>query len=181
VEKRRFGMVVESSSAIEIGQLKALYLQRKSFKPSLKPKKKPVSRKIKKSREKKAELYKILKEKEPNFLTIVSSFNNTFLSFSNSNGDLIFRVSCGLAGMKNTKKSSRYAIQCLVRLFIQKFRQKIKNTKNRCIFIRLKGFGFTKRNTIRNLTRLRSLFFIEVIDITRIPFNGCRKKKKRRI
>lgn len=107
---------------------------------------------------------------------ITATYNNTIISFSEPNGNILAWASAGACGFKGTRKSTPYAATVTAEKVIEKASpygiQKLK------VFV--KGVGTGREQAIRAL-HAGGLELDAIYDMTPIPHNGCRKKKSRRI
>ena len=121
-------------------------------------------------------LKKIKKHLTTGILTIKSTSNNTLLTLTDINGNVLTWASSGMAGFKGTRKKTLYAAQSVAYIIAQKTLDLgIKN-----LYINLMGQGISKEPIIKTLN-LIGLSILSITDKTAIPFNGCRPPKKRRI
>jgi small subunit ribosomal protein S11 len=100
--------------------------------------------------------------------------NNTFINFSDAQGNTLV---CGSAGMhfKNAKKSTAYAAQVACESIVEA----AKDHGVKTVDIIIKGIGSQRDSVLRSI--LGSLNVRFIIDKTPIPHNGCRREKKRRV
>jgi len=107
---------------------------------------------------------------------ISSSYNNTIMSLTNLQGDVLAWASAGSIGFKGTKKSTPYAASKVAELLVQKAKklgvEKVK--------ILVKGIGTGRESALRSLAA-HGLDITAIEDITPIPHNGCRPPKARRV
>jgi len=122
----------------------------------------------KKKREKKSVLEGIA--------NIRATFNNTIINITDLNGNSISWASSGSVGFKGTKKGTPYAAQ----LAAEKVVEQAKYHGIQYLHIRLKGPGPGRESAIRALDAA-GLKIKTLRDITPIPHNGCRPRKKRRV
>ena len=107
---------------------------------------------------------------------IKSSLNNTIITLTDLLGNVKSWVSCGSAGFKGAKRSSRFAGQAAV----EKLSEKIKKLGYIRIILHLNGLGRARNACIKVIKKVGlSIFFIK--DFTPVPFNGCRPSKFRRL
>lgn len=107
---------------------------------------------------------------------IASSYNNTIVTLTDPQGNVLIWSSAGKIGFKGTKKGTPFAATKVAELVaeaakragIEKFR----------VFV--KGIGAGRDSALRSLAS-RGLEIISIKDITPIPHNGCRPKKVRRV
>ncbi|MGC8836798.1 MAG: 30S ribosomal protein S11 [Anaerolineae bacterium] len=107
---------------------------------------------------------------------IQSTFNNTIITITDPQGNTLTWASAGSAGFKGSRKSTPYAAQVAAQ---QAVRQ-AQDLGVREVDIFVKGLGPGREAAIRSLQsaglRIRS-----ITDVTPVPHNGCRPKKKRRV
>ena len=107
---------------------------------------------------------------------ISSSYNNTIVSISDLNGDVLTWASAGKCGFKGPKKSTPYAAGIIVKSLIDK----IKDFGIREVDVYVKGIGTGREAAVRALGT-NGVQVVSIKDITPIPHGGCRAKKPRRI
>jgi small subunit ribosomal protein S11 len=130
-----------------------------------------MARQIKKNSQKK------VKKKIPKGIVhIQASFNNTIVTITNLQGDVIAWSSAGGCGFKGARKGTPFAAKTAAEVAAkQSIDQGMKEIK-----VLVKGPGAGRETAIRGLQE--SGLLIKLIrDITPIPHNGCRPPKKRRI
>lgn len=107
---------------------------------------------------------------------IQSSFNNTIVTVSDPEGNVLSWSSSGASGFKGGKKSTPYAAQIVARNAADKAKDYGVDT----VEVLVKGPGAGRESAIRALSvagfRVRS-----IKDVTPIPHNGCRARKRRRV
>ncbi len=107
---------------------------------------------------------------------IFSSYNNTIISLTDSNGNVLTQSSAGSIGFSGAKKATPFAASKVAEVLAQAAR-KIGITK---IMVFVKGIGSGRESAIRSLAA-RGLDIVSIKDITPIPHNGCRPPKVRRV
>ncbi len=107
---------------------------------------------------------------------ISSSYNNTILTLTDSQGNVLHWTSAGLIGFKGTKKGTPFAASKTAEAMVQAIR-KLNIGK---VKVLVKGIGSGRESAIRSLAA-RDLDIISLKDITPIPHNGCRPPKVRRV
>lgn len=107
---------------------------------------------------------------------ISSSYNNTILTLTDSEGNTLTWTSAGNVGFKGTKKGTPYAASKVAELLAQRA-QKIGIDK---VEVLVKGIGSGRESAIRSLAN-KGLQITSIQDITPIPHNGCRPPKPRRV
>lgn len=107
---------------------------------------------------------------------ITATFNNTLVTFTNDRGDTVSWSSSGSRGFKGTRKSTPYAATLAVETAARKAIEKgIKNVE-----VYIKGPGAGRDSSLRAI-RAAGLSIALIADITPIPHNGPRAKKRRRV
>jgi|SRR5882724_3006305 len=125
---------------------------------------------------------KTVKKKSVNNVTehgkvyVTSTFNNTLVTVTNDKGDTLGWSSAGAKGFKGTRKSTPYAASLAAEEIVKKIVE--KGLKSADIFI--KGPGAGRDSSLRGI-RNAGLFITSISDITPMPHNGPRSKKKRRV
>lgn len=107
---------------------------------------------------------------------ISTTFNNTIVTATNEKGDTIAWSSSGNVGFKGTRKSTPYAAT----LATEKVIRTAKEDGLQSIEVFVKGPGSGREAALRAI-RNSGLSITMIADITPIPHNGPRPKKKRRI
>jgi small subunit ribosomal protein S11 len=107
---------------------------------------------------------------------IQSTFNNTIVTFTDPKGGVISWGSPGTAGFKGSRKGTPYAAQ----LAAQSAATKAKDSGLRQVEVFVKGPGSGREAAIRAI-QAAGINVTSIKDITPIPHNGCRPKKRRRV
>ncbi len=107
---------------------------------------------------------------------IQASYNNTIVTLTDAKGDVLTWSSAGGSGFKGSRKSTPYAAQISAENAAEKAR--VYGLTKVHVFI--KGVGTGREQSIRGLIS-KGLDILSISDITAVPHNGCRKKKRRRI
>ena len=127
------------------------------------------------------------KDKKPNkkrqMLSITSgiahiqaTFNNTIVTITDPNGNVISWASAGTVGFKGSRKSTPFAAQLTARSAAKKATDiGLKEVK-----VYVKGPGAGRESAIRSL-QAAGLQINMIKDVTPIPHNGCRPPKRRRV
>ncbi|MCM8782850.1 MAG: 30S ribosomal protein S11 [Candidatus Omnitrophica bacterium] len=114
---------------------------------------------------------------EPEGLVYIqASFNNIIISLCNKQGQVISWASAGKAGFRGSKKNTPYAAQVAA----SDAAKKAKEIGIKEVMVYVKGPGPGRESAIRAL-QAGGLTVTAIKDITPIPHNGCRPKKKRRV
>jgi len=109
------------------------------------------------------------------FVYISSSYNNTILTLTDEDGNVLSWVSAGKIGFRGTKKGTPYAANRVA----ESMAQTIQKLKLEEINIKVKGIGGGRESAVRALAA-HGINIVSLEDITSIPHNGCRLPKKRR-
>jgi len=107
---------------------------------------------------------------------IKSTFNNTIVTISDPDGNVIAWASGGTVGFDGTKKGTPYAAQ----LAADKVAKEVLKMGLKRVDVEVKGAGPGREAAIRAL-QAAGLEVLQIKDVTPIPHNGCRPKKKRRV
>jgi small subunit ribosomal protein S11 len=107
---------------------------------------------------------------------ILATFNNTLVSITDLHGNLIAWSSAGRVGFKGSRKSTAYAAQQVA----QDAARQAMSHGMREVEIRVNGPGSGRESAIRALQAI-GLEISSIKDVTPIPHNGCRPRKKRRV
>ena len=107
---------------------------------------------------------------------IHATYNNTVVSMTDVNGDVISWASAGTIGYKGSKKKTPYAAgmsaEAAAKVAFDNGVRKVE------VFV--KGLGAGRENAIRSL-QTAGLEITAINDITPVPHNGCRPPKRRRV
>ncbi|MBN1138127.1 MAG: 30S ribosomal protein S11 [Anaerolineae bacterium] len=107
---------------------------------------------------------------------IQATFNNTIVTITDLQGNVITWASAGTAGFKGSRKSTPYAAQ----LAAQSAAKTAQENGVRELDIFIKGPGPGREAAIRSVQQM-GLIVRSITDVTPIPHNGCRPPKKRRV
>jgi len=107
---------------------------------------------------------------------ILATFNNTLVSITDMQGHVIGWSSAGRVGFKGSRKSTAYAAQQVA----QDAARQAMSHGMREIEVRVKGPGSGRESAIRALQAI-GLEITSIKDVTPVPHNGCRPRKKRRV
>lgn len=108
---------------------------------------------------------------------IKSTFNNTIVSITDKKGNVISWFSTGMVGFKGTKKATPFAAQLASESAAKKA---IESVGMKAVHVLVKGPGAGRETAIRAL-QATGLEVDSIQDVTPIPHNGCRPKKRRRV
>ncbi len=108
---------------------------------------------------------------------IQSTFNNTIVTITDPNGNVVSWSSAGaVGGFKGSRKSTPYAAQ----MTAESAARKAVEHGVRQIEVYVKGPGAGREAAIRSL-QTAGLQVVSITDVTPIPHNGCRPPKRRRV
>ena len=107
---------------------------------------------------------------------IYSTFNNTLVSLTDPQGNVIATASAGTVGFKGSRKGTAFAAQRAA----EQAARKGMDQGLRQIDVLIKGPGAGREAAIRSLQGA-GLFVTSIRDVTPIPHNGCRPPKRRRV
>lgn len=107
---------------------------------------------------------------------VSTTFNNTIVTVTNEKGDAVAWSSSGNMGFKGTRKSTPFAATSAVEEAIKK----VRDTGISAVEVFIKGPGVGRDAALRAI-RNSGLSIAMIADITPIPHNGPRMKKKRRV
>jgi small subunit ribosomal protein S11 len=108
--------------------------------------------------------------------TIVASFNNTIITIADTHGNVVVWATSGGCGFKGSRKGTPFAAQVAA----DKAANIAKEMGMRKVMVFVKGPGSGRESAIRALKNA-GLDVVFINDITPIPHNGCRPRKKRRV
>lgn len=107
---------------------------------------------------------------------IQATFNNTIVTITDTQGNVISWASAGTLGFKGTRKSTPFAAGLIAENSAKKAME--KGLKEVAVYV--KGPGSGRETAIRSLQAV-GLGVTAIKDVTPIPHNGCRARKKRRV
>ncbi|PKQ28133.1 MAG: 30S ribosomal protein S11 [Candidatus Anoxymicrobium japonicum] len=120
---------------------------------------------------------KKVKKNVPNgIVNIKATFNNTIINITDPQGNTIAWASAGTIGFKGSRKSTPFAAQ----LAAEAAARKAAEHGLRKAEVRVKGPGSGRETAIRTL-QANGIEVGSIKDVTPVPHNGCRPKKKRRV
>ena len=107
---------------------------------------------------------------------IHATFNNTIISVTDTNGDVLCWTSAGTVGFKGSRKSTPFAAQRAAEVAAEKAAKfGLKEVE-----VKVKGPGSGRESAITAL-QSAGLIIKAIEDVTPLPHNGCRPPKKRRV
>jgi small subunit ribosomal protein S11 len=107
---------------------------------------------------------------------IKSSFNNTIISITDREGNVLAWASAGNVGFKGSRKSTPYAAQ----MAAETCAKRAMEHGVRRVDVLVKGPGSGRETAIRSLAAA-GIEVTGIKDVTPMPHNGCRPKKRRRV
>jgi small subunit ribosomal protein S11 len=107
---------------------------------------------------------------------ILATFNNTLVSITDMHGNILGWSSAGKVGFKGSRKSTAFAAQQVA----QDAARQAMSHGMREVEIKVKGPGSGRESAIRALQAI-GLEITAIKDVTPVPHNGCRPRKKRRV
>jgi len=107
---------------------------------------------------------------------IQATFNNTIVSIADPEGNLLSWSSAGRIGFKGSRKGTPFAAQVAA----QNAGGNVKDVGMRSVDVLVKGPGAGRESAIRAL-QASGLEVKSIKDVTPIPHNGCRPRKRRRV
>lgn len=124
---------------------------------------------------------KVYKKKEKKnipagIVHISASFNNTLISITDTDGNLIAQSSAGAKGFRGSRKGTPFAAQQAA----QDAARKAAEVGLREVEVRVKGPGGGRESAIRAISQA-GIRVTSIRDTTPIPHNGCRPPKRRRV
>ncbi|MBA2691156.1 MAG: 30S ribosomal protein S11 [Rubrobacter sp.] len=118
---------------------------------------------------------KVRKNISTGVVHIKSSFNNTIVSVSDTEGNLIAWESAGALGFRGSRKSTPYAAQ----MTAESVANKAMENGMRRVDINVKGHGSGRDMAARTFQSM-GIEVLKITDVTGQPHNGCRPSKRRR-
>lgn len=107
---------------------------------------------------------------------VKSTFNNTIISITDIDGDVLAWDSSGALGFKGSRKSTPFAAQKAA----ENVAKKVLKLGMKEVDVFIKGPGAGRESSVRAL-EAAGLKVKMILDVTPIPHNGCRPPKKRRV
>lgn len=107
---------------------------------------------------------------------IKSTFNNTIVAITDQEGNALSWASAGNVGFKGSRKSTPFAAQ----LAAEAASKRAQEHGVRKVDVYVKGPGSGRETAIRSL-QASGLEILGIIDVTPVPHNGCRPRKRRRV
>jgi len=127
----------------------------------------PPTKKVKK---------KVMKNVAVGIAHIHATFNNTIVSITDTNGNVISWSSAGTRGFKGSRKSTPYAAQ----MAAEDAGRKAQEHGMKTLSVQVRGPGSGRESALRALQAV-GLEITAIRDVTPVPHNGCRPRKRRRV
>ncbi len=118
---------------------------------------------------------KIKREIAKGKVYIQATFNNTIVTITDTEGNVLSWATAGSAGFKGTRKSTPYAASIISQQAVEK--AKVYGLREVQVFV--KGVGSGRESAVRSL-EASGIRVLSIKDQTPIPHNGCRAKKIRK-
>ena len=107
---------------------------------------------------------------------VKATFNNTLITITDTSGDVLCTASAGTIGFKGSRKSTPFAAQRAAETAARAARKMGLSE----VEVRVKGPGSGRESAVTAL-QAAGLRVLSIEDVTPIPHNGCRPRKKRRV
>ena len=118
---------------------------------------------------------KVKRAVEEAHVYVMASYNNTLMTLTEPNGNVLAQSSSGACGFKGSRKATPYAATVTA----EKLMEKAESYGVKKVKIFIKGVGTGREQAVRGL-QAAGLELNAIFDITPVAHNGCRKKKVRR-
>lgn len=119
---------------------------------------------------------KVIKPVSHGHVYVQATFNNTIVTITDQNGNVLGWASAGMVGFKGPKKATPYAAGQVVKKAVESVMP--YNLKEVNVFV--KGIGGGRDASVRALNA-NGLNVLSIKDVTPLPHNGCRPPKRRRV
>jgi small subunit ribosomal protein S11 len=119
---------------------------------------------------------KLKKISSKGIVHVKASFNNTLVTITSTNGEVVATGSAGQVGFKGTRKSTPFGAQRAA----EKAAASAMRLGVREVEVRVKGAGSGRESAVRALAN-SGLRVVSIEDVTPLPHNGCRARKRRRV
>ena len=119
---------------------------------------------------------KIKKISSKGVVHVKATFNNTLVTITSTNGEVVATGSAGQVGFKGTRESTPFGAQRAA----EKAAASAMRLGVREVEVRVKGAGSGRESAVRALAN-SGLRVVSIEDVTPLPHNGCRARKRRRV
>jgi small subunit ribosomal protein S11 len=119
---------------------------------------------------------KVKKTARNGIVNIKATFNNTIISIADDRGEVVCWESAGSVGYKGSRKATPFAAQ----LAMERASEKAAKAGLKEAEVRVKGPGAGRESAVRALVS-SGIVIKAITDVTPLPHNGCRARKKRRV
>ena len=119
---------------------------------------------------------KVKKNVQSGIAHIQSTFNNTIVTITDVSGNVVSWSSAGVRGFKGSRKSTPFAAQ----LAAEDAAKKAQEHGMRTLEVEVAGPGSGRESALRSL-QSAGFTITSIRDVTPIPHNGCRPRKRRRV
>nr|AOP19096.1 ribosomal protein S11 [Halimeda discoidea] len=124
----------------------------------------------------------VKKELQKKFMVFIvhikATFNNTIITLTDIQGQVLTWVSAGSCGLKGARKGTSFAGKQVVEVFLKKTNDYFSRCKQLKIYI--SGIGPGRENALRGFDKIATKLTL-IREVTKLPHNGCRPPKKRRL
>jgi small subunit ribosomal protein S11 len=107
---------------------------------------------------------------------VKTTYNNTIISFTDQNGNVLATSSAGENGFSGPRKATPYAASVIVKKAVEKVAP--YGLKEVNVFVN--GVGLGRESAVRSINA-NGINILSIKDLTPIPHNGCRRRKPRRV
>ncbi len=107
---------------------------------------------------------------------VQATFNNTIVTLTDLNGNVLAASSAGACGFRGPKKATPYAASVIVKTVTEK----VKESGLKDVNVFVKGVGGGRDSAVRALNA-NGLNVLNLRDVTPLPHNGCRASRARRV
>jgi small subunit ribosomal protein S11 len=121
---------------------------------------------------------KVKKSIEEGVVYIAATFNNTVITITDLTGGVVAWSSAGSLGFKGSKKSTPFAAQQAVE---DAFAKALEASTLKRVWIKVQGPGSGRETAVKTVGSIEGITVLGFKDITPLPHNGCRARKKRRV
>ena len=119
---------------------------------------------------------KVAKKVSHGTANILATMNNTRITITDASGAVLCWATAGAASFKGAKKSTPYAATIVA----ENAAKKAQEFGMKTVDVLMRGIGTGRESAVRGLSN-SGLIVQSITDTTRIPHNGCRPKKARRV